>query len=607
MKRCFALILLLLLAAGARAQAQNLDDEYLQIFGLIQEGDSLAAAQPTQALAKYSQAQGDLQKLQKENPGWNATIVNFRLSYVADRIQALGGKVPPAPVASGATNSPQPSVPVVPARPSAPADWEQQLSGLKGQVRQLQQDKGLLEAKLKEAFAAQLAQVDPHEFARAEDRIKALEKENELMKVTLEQDKAKPAAAVDTKALEQARQALADSNRQLEAQKASLTQLTLEKESLENRLKAVNPESGRVAALKLENQALARQLAEAKAAPAAAGKSEATASQSAQAQTQIASLQSEKEALRLENAALEDRVKKLTSTTVSSRVLPPSSSPEDLARIRDLERERDAVQKKLEASEKALYGRKGKVVAGQVEQLEGELATLRARVEIFEARQVPYSAEELALLKTPQTRLVQPAPNGGKKSVKELPAGSAKMISEAQGYFAAKQYDKAEAIYTQVLSEDPKNVPVLANLAAIQVEARHFDAADLNLRQALAVEPQDAYSLYVLGYLRFRQARYDEALDALSRGANLDPQNPEIQNYLGLTLAQKGLRGPAEVAFRKAIELQPTYASAHVNLAVFYITQNPPYRALARWHYQKALDSGSPHNPTLEKLLEDSK
>ena len=91
----------------------------------------------------------------------------------------------------------------------------------------------------------------------------------------------------------------------------------------------------------------------------------------------------------------------------------------------------------------------------------------------------------------------------------------------------------------------------------------------------------------------------------MSRAAKLDPQNPEIQNYLGVTLAQKGLRAQAETALRKAIQLDPNDGPAHNNLAVIYASQQPPLTELARWHYQKALDDGQPHNPDLEKLLAD--
>ncbi len=120
----------------------------------------------------------------------------------------------------------------------------------------------------------------------------------------------------------------------------------------------------------------------------------------------------------------------------------------------------------------------------------------------------------------------------------------------------------------------------------------------MNIRQALTLAPNDAYSLSLLGNLKYRQQKYDEALDALGRAAKLDPENAQIQNYLGTTLAEKGLRGPAETAFRKAIEFDPKYGDAHVNLAVIYISQQPPLEELARWHYQKALAAGHAPDPS---------
>ena len=70
-------------------------------------------------------------------------------------------------------------------------------------------------------------------------------------------------------------------------------------------------------------------------------------------------------------------------------------------------------------------------------------------------------------------------------------------------------------------------------------------------------------------------------------------------------MSHKGLRTQAEAALRKALELNPNYGAAHNNLAVIYISDNPPSPELARFHYQKALDEGQPRNPDLEKLLAD--
>ena len=233
-----------------------------------------------------------------------------------------------------------------------------------------------------------------------------------------------------------------------------------------------------------------------------------------------------------------------------------------------------------------------------------EVKALRARLAVDEAKAAPYTPEELALLKTPV-----PAPAASsddrKKSANKLPEGSAPLVAEAQGYFSAGDYDKAEADYRQILQGDPNNALALANLAAIELQENKLADAETHISAALAKNPDDAYTLSTFGYLKFRQQKFDEALDALSRAAKLDPENPQIQNYLGVTLSHKGLQAQAETALRKAIELAPNYGPAHNNLAVIYLGEKPPAPGLARWHYQKALDLGLPRNPDLEKTLAD--
>jgi Flp pilus assembly protein TadD len=529
--------------------------------------------------------------------------VNYRLSYLAKRIADLSAATPPPAESRPAAPEPTTPAPITQKpQPAPPADWQDQIGGLKDQARQLQSDKALLEAKLKEALAMRPAESEPGALAKAEQKIQALQKENDLLKVSVE----KPApAALDVNALAQAQQSLSEANRQLAEQSARASKLSLEKEALESRLKSLSLDTSAATELRSQNQALKKQLSDLQAASPAAKPD--SARPSTEAQQQIAMLQADKEALRLEKVALESRIKQLTSAGTANGTFTSAPAASESARIKQIEAERDDLQKRLDSATKEMYGRKGKAAAGRVQELENQLALVRARLEIFEARAVPYSAEELELLKRPQAKLAEVDPKSGKKSIKELPAGSAALVAEAQRCFAAKQYDKAEAAYLQVLQQDPKNVPTLANLAAIQVEEEHFDRAEANVKQALSADPEDAYSLYILGILRFRQGKYDEALEALGHSAKIDPQNAEVQNYLGLTLSEKGMRVPAEAALRKAIQLQPSYAGAHYNLAVVYATQQPPATELARWHYQKAIAAGHPHNADLEKKFESRK
>jgi len=73
-----------------------------------------------------------------------------------------------------------------------------------------------LEAKLKEALAAQPAAVDPRELAKAQEQVKDLQKENELLKFSLANVKTNGTPAGSALA-EQSRLDLAEANRKLTA------------------------------------------------------------------------------------------------------------------------------------------------------------------------------------------------------------------------------------------------------------------------------------------------------------------------------------------------------------------------------------------------------
>lgn len=636
MKSVLVLCTLLVLALFANFEARGQEDQYLQIYRLIQDGDNLRDS--AQALARYLEAQSALQSFQKLYPDWNNKVVTYRLNYLTSRIADVSSRTPvPVPAQKAET---------APKEEATANEGEIQLNAFQSQIRQLQADKMLLEAKLKESLSAQPAAIDPRQLERAEQEIKTLQKENELLKVNLEQHALKTASTDDLKTLAETKKDLAEANRKLAeqtekagtlaAQKETLqtkldnlipaswnekniertkkdleeanrrlaaqtelaSRLSTEKSALAERVKSLSADAETAAALRAENEILKKQAAQLKAAPE---KPADTDRRWFEAQAQIAALQSDKEMLRLEKIALENRVKKLSAPEKTDSATAAANA----GRLRQVEQERDDLKQKLEAAEKKLAGHSRKGSTPAVDDLTAQLEVLRTRLAVLDAQKIPYTAEELALFKRPEGRIADA--KSAKAPASALPAGAMTLIAEAQRDFSARHYEQAEEKYRKVLSQDENNVYTLANLAAIQLEINHLDDAEKNISKALALNPNDSYSLSILGYLRFQQKKYDDALDVLGRAARLEPRDARIQNYLGLTLSQKGMREAAETALRKAIELEPNYADAHYNLAVTYLTQKPPALALARWHYNKARAGGLASNADLERMLEDGK
>jgi hypothetical protein len=88
------------------ARADGPDDEYLQIYSLIQQADELnTGGKAAPAKAKYQEAKVALTSFQTNYPYWNVKLVSYRLNYVAQKIAALAEK--PPTVAGGETSTTQ--------------------------------------------------------------------------------------------------------------------------------------------------------------------------------------------------------------------------------------------------------------------------------------------------------------------------------------------------------------------------------------------------------------------------------------------------------------------------------------------------------------------
>jgi len=544
MIRYFVLVGAMVFAVLLAARGEGPDDRYVQIYNLIQEADALNdGGQGREAGLKYVEAQKMLKAFQAEYPSWNGNVVSFRLNYLAAKIEPLAQTLPPA------TNAPPPVV-VEAERPVAPSGTNKveippaQIKELQDEIKRLTEDNKRLENKLKEALSVQPAAVDPRELAKAEQQIRVLQKEKELYRVSLEQEKAKPGRSADPAAIEQEQQILADVKLKL----AQQTNLAM--------------------ALQKENDALKKQLADPKTTPEAVVAASDVVQQLQAAKGTIAALQSSNLTLRTEQILLDARVADLSKQVTKRGKASSAPHSDDASR-----------------------------------QLENALA----RLSVYEAKPMPYSPEELALFKQPDLKVAITESVPVKRTIRELPPGAGPLIEEAKRAVENGRYDEAEKKFLEVLRQDEKNIYILGNLAVVQIELKRLADAEKTVAQALQVEPRDPASLFTMGLLKFRQGKYDEALDALSLSATLIPDEPRTQYFLGKTLIEKGNRTAAEAALRKAVHLRPGWGEAHFSLAMVYATQQPPFKELAQWHYQKAIEFHYPRDFEFEKLLEDKK
>ena len=237
----------------------------------------------------------------------------------------------------------------------------------------------------------------------------------------------------------------------------------------------------------------------------------------------------------------------------------------------------------------------------QAAELQNRIDTLRSRLEILEAEKIPDTDEEKKLFAEPNTG-DQPV-NTLQAKVATLPEGAADDFKAGQAALIEAKFGEAEQKFLHVLKLDEENPLTLGNLALAQMEQGNYEGAEASLTRALKNDDADTFSLSLIGTLRYRQKKYDEARDYLAKAVKLNPEDSRAQHFLGSALNNLGQRKAAETALRKAVQIKPGYSEAHHNLAVVYATQNPPFIALAKFHYDKAVAGGHKKNADLEKIL----
>ena len=186
----------------------------------------------------------------------------------------------------------------------------------------------------------------------------------------------------------------------------------------------------------------------------------------------------------------------------------------------------------------------------------------------------------------------------------EVPPEVLALIAEAREQFVRGNFAAAEKLYQQLAERQPNSVVALANLGVAQFRQGKLTAAQLALEKAIAADPNDAFSLTTLGAVMIEQNRIQDSIGYLERASEVAPDDPITLNYLGVASSQLGQFGKAEQSLRRAITVNPDYAEAHFNLAVIYATAKPPSIALAKRHYEKALELGAGPDTRLASMLQ---
>ncbi|MBM0743085.1 FkbM family methyltransferase [Phormidium sp. CLA17] len=194
-------------------------------------------------------------------------------------------------------------------------------------------------------------------------------------------------------------------------------------------------------------------------------------------------------------------------------------------------------------------------------------------------------------------------------------------LSEAQQHYQSGNLVEAEAVYRQIIQQDPRQVEALfwlalladqagrsqdsincyeqvltlqpnsaethGNLGSVLLKLDRVEEAIAHHRQALALIPNNAKAHYNLAIALYEQKQDQEAIVLYQQAIVLQPDYANAHHNLGMTLHRQAKPEEAIACYRQAVQLEPNHASAHNSLAVALYQQNKLDEAIE--HYQQAI------------------
>lgn len=242
------------------------------------------------------------------------------------------------------------------------------------------------------------------------------------------------------------------------------------------------------------------------------------------------------------------------------------------------------------------------------------------------------SGNELIESPTPVKRLtnyqppVEPVPNSNAKanvyslatgedldkqlSISEPPPGntspSATIAPSPQKAARIAEILKIERELLNQLKEKPNDLELRNRYAALLMDKGDFVKARAYVERTISMFPKESEALVLKALLERQQKNFKEAVAILAKAIELNPKNPNAHMLLGTLLSELGHRKAAEESLRRAVRLDPENPLAHFNLSVAYLYQNPPYKALAQFHYQEAVRLGHHRDAEIELRIQSA-
>jgi len=152
------------------------------------------------------------------------------------------------------------------------------------------------------------------------------------------------------------------------------------------------------------------------------------------------------------------------------------------------------------------------------------------------------------------------------------------MAGLARALVGLEKPDEAKQWLDKALKFNPQNYRALYERGFIESKTDPT-AAIVDMEKAVSIQPNFASLRRDLGMLHFQQKNYAEAATHLAKAADLGIHDAPLYNFLGISNSRTGQLKKAVANYKRALEVDPKLAEAHLNLGFAYKQLNDSVRA----------------------------
>ncbi len=170
--------------------------------------------------------------------------------------------------------------------------------------------------------------------------------------------------------------------------------------------------------------------------------------------------------------------------------------------------------------------------------------------------------------------IVPPIEDPLRDEMRALDSSAASLVGRAVLLAEVGRLQDAIQATERAAQLDPKYVLAHANLVSLYGRAGNFQKAEEHYRAVLALNPdQFPKAHYDYGVLLMSKEQFPAAETAFRRALQIDPSYAQARNNLGYVLERQGRQAEAVAEYRKSIEGLPGFRQAHFNLGRILVNQ----------------------------------